>query len=224
MANAASVKILSFNRQCNTASKHSSNGWPSNSTSSATRFSAVNHATARSSTSIRVDVIFIHSHICVKRVDKTQPQQSRYDICSKKKLRLLTSAVLDIRVLLCFLGRRLYSKWGLSVKKYCSMWCWFCSLLWPPYGIWQAIIFVLWFLLFFLAYSQPSQGRLDVYHTSTHGVALVQIQDTRLKRAAWGSLKIQDAKNCHLHTISFILWTCSMQSIGHDTIKCCWLC
>jgi len=35
---------------------------------------------------------------------------------------------------------------------------------------------------------------LDVYHTSTHGVALVQIYNAGLKRAARGSLKIQDAK------------------------------
>jgi len=35
--------------------------------------------------------------------------------------------------------------------------------------------------------------RLDVYHTSTHGVALVQILNADPKRDA-GSLKIQDAK------------------------------
>jgi len=60
-------------------------------------------------------------------------------------------------------------------------------------------IFVLWFLLsiFNLLFSSPilSCRRLDVYHTSTHGVALVQIQDAGLKRAACGLLKIQDAKN-----------------------------
>jgi len=37
--------------------------------------------------------------------------------------------------------------------------------------------------------------RLDVCHTSTHGVALVRIEDAGLKRAARGSLKIQDEKN-----------------------------
>jgi len=39
-------------------------------------------------------------------------------------------------------------------------------------------IFALWFLSsFFLFFSSPnlSGRRLDVYHTSTHGVALVQI-------------------------------------------------
>jgi len=35
----------------------------------------------------------------------------------------------------------------------------------------------------------------NVYHTSTHGVALVRIQNAGLKCAARGSLKIQDAKS-----------------------------
>jgi len=35
---------------------------------------------------------------------------------------------------------------------------------------------------------------LDVYHTSTHDVALVRIYDAGLKRPAYGSLKIQDPK------------------------------
>ena len=49
---------------------------------------------------------------------------------------------------------------------------------------------------FFLRFFSPnlSGRRLDVYHTSTHGVALVRIQNAGLKRAACGSLKIQDAK------------------------------
>ena len=53
--------------------------------------------------------------------------------------------------------------------------------------------------IFFLSSFFPSPNlsgrRLDVYHTSTHGVALVQIQDAGLKRAARGSLKIQDPNN-----------------------------
>ena len=50
--------------------------------------------------------------------------------------------------------------------------------------------------------------RLDVYHTSTHGVVLVRISDAHLKRAACGSLKIQDVKiaknspSAHHRTIS----------------------
>ena len=59
-------------------------------------------------------------------------------------------------------------------------------------------IFALWFLLSICLFSSPnlSRRRLDVYHTSTHGVSLVRIQDAGLKRAARGSLKIEDAKNC----------------------------
>ena len=47
--------------------------------------------------------------------------------------------------------------------------------LWPPYVIGQTIyIFILWFLLFsFFSLPNLSGQRLDVYHTSTHGVALV---------------------------------------------------
>ena len=52
---------------------------------------------------------------------------------------------------------------------------------------------------FFLSsffFSSPNLGgrRLDVYHTSTHGVALVRIYNACLKCAARGSLEIQDAK------------------------------
>ena len=49
------------------------------------------------------------------------------------------------------------------------------------------------FSSFFLLFSSPnlSGRRLDVCHTSTHGVAL----DTGLERAARGSLGMQDAKN-----------------------------
>jgi len=59
-----------------------------------------------------------------------------------------------------------------------SKFCMLLSLLWPPYVIGQAIIFcpVVSFF-FFLLFSSPnlSGRRLDVCHTSTHGVALVQI-------------------------------------------------
>ena len=40
-----------------------------------------------------------------------------------------------------------------------------------------------------------NRRRLDVCHTSTHGVALVRISDAGLKPAARGSLKTQDAKS-----------------------------
>ena len=53
-------------------------------------------------------------------------------------------------------------------------------------------------------FSSPilSHRRLDVYHTSTHGVASVRIYDAGLKRAARGSLEMQVPKNCHRTTLS----------------------
>jgi len=48
--------------------------------------------------------------------------------------------------------------------------------LWPPYGIGQAIyIFILSFGLSFFSLPNLSHHRLDVYHTSTHGVIIVRI-------------------------------------------------
>ena len=61
--------------------------------------------------------------------------------------------------------------------------------------------------LWLLSFSTPilSGRRLDVYHTSTHGVALLRIYNARLKFAARGSLKYRMqkiAKNPHLRTIA----------------------
>jgi len=74
-------------------------------------------------------------------------------------------------------------------------------LLWPPYGIRQAIIFLprgFFLLSFFLLslFSSPnlSGRRLDVYHTSTHGVAPAQIYNAGLTCATRGSLETQDPK------------------------------
>jgi len=47
---------------------------------------------------------------------------------------------------------------------------------------------------FFLSSPNLSGRRLDVYHISTHGVALVRIENAGMKCAARGSLEIQDAK------------------------------
>jgi len=68
------------------------------------------------------------------------------------------------------------------------------SFLWSPYVIGQTIIFLPCGFFFFFSSPNLSRRRLDVYHTSTHGVALVRISDAGLKRAAHGSLEIQDAK------------------------------
>ena len=71
------------------------------------------------------------------------------------------------------------------------------QLLWSPYGIGQTIIFLpcgYFFLSSFFSSPNLSRRRLDVCHTSTHGVALVRISDAGLKPAAHGSLKTRDAK------------------------------
>jgi len=52
--------------------------------------------------------------------------------------------------------------------------------LWPPYGIGQAIIFSSCFFFFFISSPNLSGRRLDVYHTSAHGMALVRIQNAGL--------------------------------------------
>jgi len=53
----------------------------------------------------------------------------------------------------------------------------FFCLLWPPYEIGQAIIFLPCGFYLLLLFSSPNLSglRLDVYHTSTHCVALVRI-------------------------------------------------
>jgi len=81
------------------------------------------------------------------------------------------------------------------------------NLLWPPYIIGQAIIFLPggFYLsssssFFFFSSPNLSGRRLDVYHTLEPGVALVRISIAGLKCAARGSLEIQDAKNRHFGT------------------------
>ena len=66
-------------------------------------------------------------------------------------------------------------------------------------------IFILVLSFFIFSSSNLSRRRLDVYHTSTHGVALVRISDAGLKRCTWlagnaGPKKV--AKNRHLGTIA----------------------
>jgi len=58
-------------------------------------------------------------------------------------------------------------------------------------------IFFVWFLSSsssFFSSPDLSSRTLDVYHTSTHGVALVRISNADLKVAARGSLQMQDPK------------------------------
>ena len=97
-------------------------------------------------------------------------------------------AALNRRRHLCSAGR--LSRWALA----------HISSLWLPYVIGQTIIFSSCFFYFFFLSSffisapNLSGRRLDVYHTSAHGVALVRISNSGLKCAACGSLQIQDAK------------------------------
>jgi len=51
------------------------------------------------------------------------------------------------------------------------------------------------FLLSFFSSLNLSDRSLDVYHTLTHGVAPVRIQNAGLKHAAHDSLEMQDPKN-----------------------------
>jgi len=55
--------------------------------------------------------------------------------------------------------------------------CCIYYLLWPPYRIGQAIIFLPFYLLSFFPrlISAVAGWIMDVCHTSTHGVALVRI-------------------------------------------------
>jgi len=84
--------------------------------------------------------------------------------------------------------------------------------LWSPYVIGQTIyILILSFVLsFFLSPPNLSGWRLDVCHTFTHGVALVQIYHAGLKRAARGSLEMQKAKSCQ----KIIICTPSYNFVG----------
>jgi len=69
-------------------------------------------------------------------------------------------------------------------------------LLWPPIVMGRPLYFVsvvtFFFFLSSLFFSSPilSSQKWDVYHTSTHDVALVQIYNAGLKCAACGLLKI----------------------------------
>jgi len=67
---------------------------------------------------------------------------------------------------------------------------------WSPCAADADIIFLSCFFFLLLFYSSFNLSRriLDVYHTSTHGVALMRIYDAGPKRAARGSLKYRTQK------------------------------
>jgi len=67
------------------------------------------------------------------------------------------------------------------------------------------------YYLFFFLFSSPNltSNRLDVYHTSTHGVALVRIKNAGLKCAVRGSLEMQDPKKSpKIHLLGTITQIC----------------
>jgi len=104
-------------------------------------------------------------------------------------------------------------------------------LSWSPYVIGQTIMFSSCFFLSsssssssFISSPNLSGRRLNVYHTSAHGVALVRIYNAGLKCAARGSLQIQDAKNRHIGTIAQFCQAISSQlrhvsTIGKKLVK-----
>ena len=90
-------------------------------------------------------------------------------------------------------------------RQSCAMvprWRFLATFLWPPYVIGGPLYFcpvVSFYLLssfYLLLFFSPnlSGHRLDVYHTLSHGVALVRIWNAGLKCAARGSLQMQDPK------------------------------
>ena len=104
----------------------------------------------------------------------------------------IANALLRVNLLLGFMLTMVFCFFHVLSTDWMTDW-----YLWSPYGIGQTIIFLpygFFFLSLFFSSPNLSGRRLDVCHTSTHGVALVRISDAGLKRAARGSLKIQDAK------------------------------
>jgi len=82
----------------------------------------------------------------------------------------------------------------IGCQRKCS-WHWHAIyLLWPPCVAHADIEFLSCFFFFLFSSPNLSGHRLDVYHTSTHGVVLVRIWNAGLKCAARGSLEMQDPK------------------------------
>jgi len=102
--------------------------------------------------------------------------------------------------------------------------CEFSVFLLPPYVIGQAIIFSscgFFFLSFFFSSPNLSRRTLDVYHTSTHGVALVWIWNAGL---AGNTGCKKSPKICYLGTIAQLCRAVSSQlrhvsTIGKKFVK-----
>jgi len=82
----------------------------------------------------------------------------------------------------------------------------------PTYYIFLPCDFFYLLLLSSICFSLPnlSGRRLDVYYTSTHGMALVRIENACLKCAARHSLEMQDPRNRQ----KFAIWAPSHNFVG----------
>ena len=67
--------------------------------------------------------------------------------------------------------------------------------------IFAQFLFFLSFFPFFFSSPNLSGHRLDVYHTSTHGVVLMRVFTMQVWNVLHGSLKVQDAAIRHLCTV-----------------------
>jgi len=89
--------------------------------------------------------------------------------------------------------------------------------LWPPCVADADIIFlpcgfyISIYLSIFFSSPNLSFRRLDVYHTSTHGVALVRIKNAGLKSATRGSLQMPDPKK----SPKIAIWAPSHNLLGY---------
>jgi len=84
-------------------------------------------------------------------------------------------------------------------------------LLWPPCVADVDIVFLpCGFFFFFLSSPNLNGRRVDLYHTSTHGVALLWIQNTGLKCAARGLLEIHNPKMMQ----KIAIWASSYNLVG----------
>ena len=100
-------------------------------------------------------------------------------------------------------------------------------MFWSCYFYGRLIIFLpcgFYLLSFFISSPNLSGRRSNVYHTSTHDVALVRIYNARVECAASGSLQIQDAKNRHFGTIAQLCRAISSEirhvsTIGKKLVK-----
>jgi len=103
------------------------------------------------------------------------------------------------------------------------------SSLWPPYVISGPLYFcpVVSFYLSFFSSPNLSGHRLDVYHTSTHSVALANLgcrSETCCTQLAENTGRKKSTKSRHLGTIAQLCWAISSQlrhvsTIGKKLVK-----